>query len=67
MKGLRLGVGPSSPGEKSVVCVGGLEIGRDFVLIAGPCSVENEEQTLATARLVKEAGAQILRGGAFKP
>jgi 3-deoxy-7-phosphoheptulonate synthase len=67
MRGLKLGTGPSTPGQRSVVRVGSLEIGRDFVLIAGPCSVESEEQTLATARLVKEAGAQILRGGAFKP
>ncbi len=37
------------------------------VIIAGPCAVENREQLLTTARLVKAAGAQILRGGAFKP
>ena len=36
-------------------------------MIAGPCSVENEQQTLATARAVKAAGATALRGGAFKP
>ena len=35
--------------------------------MAGPCSVETPEQVLATARAVKEAGATILRGGAFKP
>ncbi len=45
------------------VTVGGTEI----VAIAGPCSVENEKQIIDTARLVKEAGAVILRGGAFKP
>jgi len=36
-------------------------------MIAGPCSVESEEQTLATAGAVKAAGATALRGGAFKP
>ncbi len=36
-------------------------------MIAGPCAVESEEQTLATARAVAEAGAQMLRGGAYKP
>ena len=45
------------------VTIGGPEI----VLMAGPCSVESEEQTLETARAVKAAGAHMLRGGAFKP
>jgi 3-deoxy-7-phosphoheptulonate synthase len=49
------------------VKVGGLEIGRDFVIVAGPCAVESEEQTVETARRVKAAGAQMLRGGAWKP
>ena len=40
---------------------------REVVVMAGPCSVENEEQILAAARLVKAAGATVLRGGAFKP
>ena len=53
--------------QQTVVSVGGVEIGHDFVVIAGPCSVESEEQTLATARAVKAAGADMLRGGAFKP
>jgi 3-deoxy-7-phosphoheptulonate synthase len=44
------------------------EIGGDEVtIIAGPCSVESEEQTLTTARAVKASGAKMLRGGAFKP
>jgi 3-deoxy-7-phosphoheptulonate synthase len=52
----------------SVVNVDGLEIGGSkFVLMAGPCSVESEEQLLTTARAVKAAGATILRGGAYKP
>ena len=54
--------------EKTVVRVGDVDIGGDcLVLMAGPCSVESREQILETAEAVKEAGAQILRGGAFKP
>ncbi len=41
--------------------------GRDLVTMAGPCSVETEEQIYETARIVAEQGAQVLRGGAFKP
>jgi 3-deoxy-7-phosphoheptulonate synthase len=41
--------------------------GNEVVVIAGPCSVENERQILETARAVKAAGASMLRGGAFKP
>ncbi len=41
--------------------------GPEFVVMAGPCSVESERQTLETAVAVREAGATILRGGAFKP
>ncbi len=41
--------------------------GREVVLIAGPCAVESEEQILTSARLLREAGATVLRGGAFKP
>lgn len=52
----------------TVVNAGGIEIGGDkFVLMAGPCSVESEEQLMTTARAVKAAGAVILRGGAYKP
>jgi len=47
--------------------VGRSMIGRDFVIIAGPCAVESESQLLATARSVRDAGAHMLRGGAFKP
>ena len=54
--------------QKTVIKVLDFEIGGDEVIvIAGPCSVESEEQTLATARAVKAAGAKILRGGAYKP
>ena len=52
----------------STVWVGDTPIGRDTVtLIAGPCAVETEEQTEAACRMAKEAGASILRGGAYKP
>ena len=47
---------------------GGARIGGGhFLVIAGPCSVENEEQIITSALSVKAAGAQVLRGGAFKP
>ena len=52
----------------TVIEVGGAKIGGgNFLTIAGPCSVENEEQIIAVARRVKAAGAGMLRGGAFKP
>jgi len=55
--------------ESTVVHLpGGVTVGGDeVVVIAGPCAVESEAQILAAARAVKEAGAVILRGGAFKP
>jgi 3-deoxy-7-phosphoheptulonate synthase len=54
--------------QNTVVKVGDLAIGGDeIVVMAGPCAVESEEQILATAREVKAGGANILRGGAFKP
>ena len=54
--------------ETSVLNVGNVEVGNKKIpVIAGPCSVENEEQMLETARAVKAAGASMLRGGAFKP
>jgi 3-deoxy-7-phosphoheptulonate synthase len=52
----------------TVIRVGDVAIGgEDFVIMAGPCAVESREQLLETARAVREAGAHILRGGAFKP
>ncbi len=54
--------------EPSEVTVNGKRIGSEyFVVMAGPCAVEGREQLLMTAKGVKEAGADILRGGAFKP
>ena len=61
------------PGEKTreqrtIVRVRDIEIGgSDFVVMAGPCAVESETQLLQTAEAVAEAGARILRGGAYKP
>jgi 3-deoxy-7-phosphoheptulonate synthase len=61
-------VGREDKTQNTVVDVGGVLIGGpDIVVMAGPCSVESEEQLLATAIAVKRAGAKILRGGAFKP
>ena len=54
--------------EDTVVNIGGHKIGGGhFAVIAGPCSVESEEQIISVARDVKESGAGLLRGGAFKP
>ena len=54
--------------ENSLVSAGGVEIGgKRVVVMAGPCAVENEEQLMKVARAVKESGASVLRGGAFKP
>lgn len=54
--------------ERTVVPVLDLEVGgEEFIIMAGPCSVETEPQLLATAHHVRRAGARILRGGAFKP
>ena len=54
--------------EDTVVRVGPLEVGGGrLVVIAGPCSVDTEENVMETARAVKAAGAHMLRGGAFKP
>ncbi len=54
--------------DDTVIDVGGVKIGHGhFCVIAGPCSVESEEQIMSVARAVKAAGAHMLRGGAFKP
>jgi 3-deoxy-7-phosphoheptulonate synthase len=54
--------------EDSLVSVKGIEIGgKRIIVMAGPCAVESEEQIMEAARAVKDAGASILRGGAFKP
>jgi 3-deoxy-7-phosphoheptulonate synthase len=55
--------------ENTIVNVAGVRIGEGqrAVVVAGPCAVESEEQILKTAHFVKQAGADLLRGGAFKP
>ena len=54
--------------EDTVVEIGEVKVGGGhFVMIAGPCSVESAEQIVTVAKAVKAAGAQMLRGGAFKP
>ena len=54
--------------ENTVITIRDLRIGGDEVIVmAGPCSAETEEQVEATAAAVKNAGAKVLRGGAFKP
>src|SRR5665647_25869 len=52
----------------TIVTINGVHVGgTDIIVIAGPCAVENQEQLFETARSVKSSGAQLLRGGAFKP
>ena len=54
--------------EDTVVEIGDVKVGKGhFCMIAGPCSVESEEQIVAVAKAVKASGADMLRGGAFKP
>jgi len=67
MTNLKLASLNGERGHGTVVTVGSVRVGEDFVVIAGPCSVESEEQLIKTALKVKEAGGNMLRGGAFKP
>jgi len=61
-------VSRESQGWDTIVEVGGVRIGNGcLTIIAGPCAIESENQALTTAQIVKDAGAQIFRGGAFKP
>ncbi len=54
--------------DDTIIAVNGVRIGGNRIVVAaGPCSVENEESLLEVAKSVKESGAQLLRGGAFKP
>jgi 3-deoxy-7-phosphoheptulonate synthase len=55
-------------GERSVFDIAGRKVGGEhFALIAGPCTIETRDQTLSTADIVKDAGATMFRGGAYKP
>src|SRR3954471_24211564 len=54
--------------ETSIFDIGGRKVGGEhFAMIAGPCTVETRDQTMETARIVKDAGATMFRGGAYKP
>lgn len=54
--------------QPTTITIGDIKIGEGKpVIMAGPCAVESEEQALTIARLVKKSGAQVFRGGAFKP
>ena len=64
-KGLKLTIRGDRP--STIVPVGSVRIGEGFTVIAGPCSVESEEQMRETAIAVKASGADMLRGGVFKP
>ena len=68
MKPYKLASTQFKHGERSVLEIGGRKVGGDhFAMIAGPCTVESREQTLETARVVRDAGAALFRGGAYKP
>jgi len=68
LKPYKLASAQITHGERTVLDIGGRKVGGDnFALIAGPCTVETREQTLQTARVVRDAGATLLRGGAYKP
>ncbi|MFC1493238.1 N-acetylneuraminate synthase family protein, partial [candidate division KSB1 bacterium] len=61
-------VGKELRKEKTLVKIGGIEAGGGrFIVMGGPCSVESREQLMTCADIVKQAGGQVLRGGAFKP
>jgi 3-deoxy-7-phosphoheptulonate synthase len=66
MKNLKL-VKLNDRKERSTIKIGDSTVGKDFVIIAGPCSVETEDQTMQTAEAVKNGNANMLRAGAFKP
>jgi 3-deoxy-7-phosphoheptulonate synthase len=68
LKPYKLASAQITHGERTVLDIEGRKVGGDhFALIAGPCTVETREQTLQTARVVRDAGATLLRGGAYKP
>jgi 3-deoxy-7-phosphoheptulonate synthase len=68
LKPYKLASAQITHGERTVLDIEGRKVGGDnFALIAGPCTVESREQTLQTAHVVRDAGATLLRGGAYKP
>ncbi len=68
LKPYKLASSQITHGERTVLDIGGRKVGGDhFALIAGPCTVESRDQMMDTARVVRDAGATLLRGGAYKP
>ncbi len=68
LKPYKLASAQITHGERTVLDIDGRKVGGGhFAMIAGPCTVESREQTLQTARVVRDAGATLLRGGAYKP
>jgi 3-deoxy-7-phosphoheptulonate synthase len=68
LKPYKLASAQITHGERTVLDIEGRKVGGGhFAMIAGPCTVESREQTLETARVVRDAGATLLRGGAYKP
>jgi 3-deoxy-7-phosphoheptulonate synthase len=68
MKPYKLSSAQFKKGERTVLDIGGRRIGGShFMTIAGPCTVESRDVMLETAHTVRDAGAQLLRGGAYKP
>jgi 3-deoxy-7-phosphoheptulonate synthase len=68
LKPYKLASAQITHGERTVLDIDGRKVGGEhFALIAGPCTVESREQTLETARIVRDAGVAMLRGGAYKP
>jgi 3-deoxy-7-phosphoheptulonate synthase len=68
LKPYKLASAQITHGERTVLDIDGRKVGGEhFALMAGPCTVESREQMLATARVVRDAGAAFLRGGAYKP
>jgi 3-deoxy-7-phosphoheptulonate synthase len=68
LKPYKLASAQITHGERTVLDIDGRKVGgENFALIAGPCTVESREQMIETARVVRDAGATLLRGGAYKP
>jgi 3-deoxy-7-phosphoheptulonate synthase len=68
MKPYKLASSQIKHGERTVLDIAGRKVGGNhFAMIAGPCTVESRAQTLDTARTVRDAGATLFRGGAYKP
>ena len=68
LKPYKLASAQITHGERTVLDIGGRKVGGEsFALIAGPCTVESRDLTLQTARVVRDAGATLFRGGAYKP